>query len=309
MTKSRSQAVDQRSFHRSVLALGLPAVLAWERAGQADPPKRPVQAFFELRADGSSFRRLFEMAEFYPCHSPRISPDGRSIAFDGWKSREGDGLTDARVLVCKLDGSGLVEVCRGSMPSWSPDGKRFACSRYGEHQGVWITDVDGANQRCVDRAGWGIQWSPVGDAVAYTRGKQIVIRDLANETERVLFPADGGPFRSILWNMTWSGDGRRLAFIGETERGRELAIIDVQGAELGFQKRLAGAFNPMLSWSPDATRLVFPEKIQGGIQLSEIDPANSEQARRIRGIPAGQKVASGSWHPDGQRLIVLGLES
>ncbi len=270
--------------------------------------RRPLNAFYELKADGRSWTRLFEVEGYYPCHSPRISADGMRIAFDAWKSRDGERLPDARVLICNLDGSRLTEVCEGAMPSWSPDGLRVACSRYKADQGVWVIGIDGKNAELIDAAGWGIQWSPDGESLAYTRKGQIIIHRVSSGAQRPLFPGDAGPYSHIYWNMTWSADSRKLAFIADTAAGsRELAIVDVGGTEFGFERRIVGDFNPMLSWNSDGRRLVFPRKINGVVELHELNPRQEKDALRVPGIPPGQKVASACWRPDGSGLIVLGL--
>ena len=273
----------------------------------ADPAKpRPASVFYELRSDGTNWKKLFEVPDYHPCNSPRITADGTRLSFDAWKAHEGETLPGAQIVSCRLDGTDLKVHCVGAMPSWSPDGKRFACCRYNAQQGVWTMDADGGNAQLLDRAGWGIQWSPDGAAVAYSRGPNVVVRQVASGEERLLFPENGSPYIQIYWNMTWSSDSRRIAMTAGTAAGtREIAIIDVQGAEFGFKRRAVGQFNPMLSWNGDGKRLVFPEKFGTVTELRELDPSAAEPTRPVPGIPSGLKIASGCWTPDGERLIIL----
>jgi TolB protein len=192
------------------------------------------------------------------------------------------------------------------MPSWSPDGRRFVCSRYGEQQGVWLMEADGQKGELLDAAGWGIQWSPDGASVAYSRGRNVVVRQLATGEERLLFPAMIAPYSTIFWNMTWSPDSRKIAMIAATEGGvREVAIVDAQGAEFGFARRASGHFNPMLSWNADGQRLVFPERTPTRMELRELNPKTNDASIPVPGIPPEAKIASACWIPDGSRLIVL----
>jgi Tol biopolymer transport system component len=75
---------------------------------------------YSIRQDGSDRRQLTTDTR---SHSPRWSPDGRSIAFH----RAGD------IWVMRVDGSGARRVTSGAAndinPSWSPDGGRLVFSR------------------------------------------------------------------------------------------------------------------------------------------------------------------------------------
>jgi len=292
---------------RSLIALVMLFTLASRLTAQTLPNNAGrVNAFFELRSDGTGWKKLFEVPDIYPCNSPRITADGSRIAFDAWKSREGQKLPDAHILTCRLDGTDLKDLGQGAMPSWNRDGTRLACCRYQAQQGVWLMDADGTNAELLDREGWGIQWSPDGRSVSFTRRNQVVIRNISTGLERPLFPDGGSPYHRIYWNMTWSPDGAKLAMIADLDNNvRELAIVDARGAEYGFERRIVGQFNPMLSWNSDRTRLVFPERVDGAVRLSELDPSRVDASRAVLGIPAGQRVASGCWMPDGSKLIVL----
>ncbi|QDT56838.1 translocation protein TolB [Caulifigura coniformis] len=296
---------------RSVVVLVLLCMMATRSlAQQPSQNARPVNAFYVLQSDGGGWKKLFEVPEYFPCNSPRVTADGSQIAFDAWKSRLGESLPEAHVLTCRLDGTDLKDLGPGAMPSWSRDGARIACCRYKEQQGAWLMDSDGTNSELLDSRGWGIQWSPDGRSVAFTRERnEVIIRDVSTGVERRLFPEGGSPHSRIYWNMTWSADSTKLAMIADLENNiRELAIVDARGAEYGFERRIAGQFNPMLSWNSDGTRLIFPERVDGVIKLSEIHPFRADPSRPVPGIPAAQRVASGCWLPDGSKLIVLVTE-
>lgn len=225
--------------------------------------------------------------------------------FDGWDKVGGEVNTSAKVFICNLDGTECKAICAGAMPSPSPDGKRFACSRYRGAGSVWIMNVDGGEE-LVDESSWGIQWSPDGESVAYTQRNNIVLRTLATGEVRTLFPAGGSPFQSIAWNMSWSADSQKIAFLGgRPEGGYELATVDVQGAELGFDRLASGNFVPSLTWNAESRPIIFPDKVGKLYRMLEIAPSTREQPRLIPGIPADSKATSASWSPDGSRLIVI----
>src|SRR5690606_31794691 len=78
---------------------------------------QPPRNFHLLAADGSEFRRLYANDEYPHCGSPAVSPDGKTIAFDGRTG--GKSLCEQRILMMSIDGTGFRDVCEGLMPTWS----------------------------------------------------------------------------------------------------------------------------------------------------------------------------------------------
>jgi Tol biopolymer transport system component len=236
-----------------------------------------------------------------------MAPDGNGIIFDAYKSQLGEGLDSARVLQYSLDGNVRKELCNGAMPSMSPDGKRFACSRY-DDRGVWVMQADGKTGINLDPAGWGIQWSPVkASEVAYLRRGTLVVADVDTGTIRDVFPVGKSPFQTIYYNSAWSPDGRQLAILGEGAEGRELAVVNATGAEFGFKVHLRGRASAALNWHPDGQQVLFPMRT----------PDNRYEIRRLRledqagaatlvqGLPADLQFIGVCCHPDGKRIFVL----
>ncbi len=287
-------------------------VIVPELARADDPPApvrqpAPIAAVYDLHADTGVWRKLFDLPNDYRCNSPRVSPDGRFLAFDGWNKVAGRVNADAEVFITKLDGSDMRSICTGAMPTLSPDGKQFACSRYGADHGVWIIAVDGTAQRNLDENGWGIQWAPDGASVAWVRRGNIVVHTVATGEERLLFPEAGSPWRSIAWNMSWSADSRQIACLGyQASSSYELATVDALGAEFGFARYTTSNFVPGITWTAAGRPLVVPDKFEGKYRILQFDPARPEQPPApLPGIPADSKATSADWTPDGSRLIVI----
>jgi dipeptidyl aminopeptidase/acylaminoacyl peptidase len=287
------------------------AVVCLATAANAQSPQEPkpelVSAIFGLQLEPPEFRKLFEIPEYRSCGSLRMAPDGNGILFDAYKSQIGEGLTSARVLYSTLDGRVRKELCKGAMPTMSPDGKRFACSRY-DDRGVWIMQADGKSGINLDPTGWGIQWSPVNASeVLYLKNGRLVVADVDAGTVRDVFPAGKSPFQTIYYNSAWSSDGRQLAILGEGAAGRELAIVDATGAEFGFQVHLRARASAALNWHPDGNQVLFPMRTSENryeIRRIRLDDRTGESAV-VAGLPPHLQYIGVCCHPDGNRIFVL----
>ena len=143
--------------------------------------------------------------------APRISPDGRSVAFvalgDLWLLRIGgtpENLTNDRFLDAE--------------PSWSPDGTRIAWStdRGGGLPNLWVRDLRTGEDRQLTRlptSAMSAAWSPDGSRIAFLdvdaiwrRANVSVVNVASGEVSRI-HPSSFGPGAP-----TWSPDGRRVAF-------------------------------------------------------------------------------------------------
>jgi hypothetical protein len=157
---------------------------------------------------------------------PVWSPDGRRIAFVRRPSRNG-GRVEGDLCVAEVDQSGSHHVTNlsngrwvASSPTWSPDGRRLACTRWTStslYQQVYVMDADG------------------GNAVQLT-GPDGYSRD-----------------------PSWSPDGTRIAFIAKPARlaHAELFAMDPNGGNVTQLSAdgLAAKFHA--KWSPDGTRIAF----------------------------------------------------
>ncbi len=270
----------------------------------------PPNMFHLLAADGSEFRQLYANEEYPHCGSPAVSPDGKWIAFDG--RRGGESLREQRILMTSIDGTDFRDVCKGLMPTWSKDGKQFACSRFKPKQGIWIIDADGSHARRI-ADGWAAQWSPDGRTIAFTNHNGVSAYDVqSGETREVLTAADH-PYRTVYWNMCWSSDSRRLLFKARTDRGADLASIRMTGDDPDLKVHYSGdrSISEDSAWSPDGNRVVFcMESPEAGEQmLYEFDPTKDDPPKIVEGIGRSLTYRSGGcFTPDGKWLIVATKE-
>lgn len=217
-------------------------------------------------ATGTNARRITQerspgsdpVAEFADRY-PTWSPDGERIAFVHARTVEGSAqdASDDGVYVVGVHGRGLHRVLRtgqGALVDWSPDGKTLAVVRNGR---VGVLDLRTGTISYVGR-GDSASWSPNGHSLAVTRASGIyVVAAQGGAVRRVVPLAAPAPRRNDLSNclgVTWSPDGRQLAFSGmasgrqDPARGGnvDLFIVDVDGSDL---KRITA--NPFGDLAPD----------------------------------------------------------
>jgi dipeptidyl aminopeptidase/acylaminoacyl peptidase len=183
--------------------------------------------------------------------TPRVSPDGQSIAF--YSSRSGfqdlwlvasDGQSKARQLTI---GSMSIDEPRFAH-AWSPDSRQIAYfSNRGEYweDDLWLVDVDSGEARQVSTTFMGRSepsWSPDGSRIA------------VYGTAKTGF---------------WYGDMADI-YLVEPDTDREWPIaMQVHASEIG-----------KLGWSKDGQELFFPVHERGQLELWRV-PASGGVATRI----------------------------
>ncbi|MEP7040161.1 MAG: hypothetical protein ABI864_01155 [Chloroflexota bacterium] len=201
--------------------------------------------------------------------------------------------------------------------SWSPDGMQLV---YARPDGVWIADLRSGERRnvveCGDVTRWCIAaWSPNGAAIAVVDGSQI----------RLIAP-DGMPGASFapvvddIFSLTWSPDGKRLAFVTNGFRdftSSTMYVVNRDGSDLRAVPDAVLPDRPIfdLAWAPDGSRIayiaavnVFTSDAGWTLELATINP---DGTKRTVLAPAGSCFCLGfgpsglAWSPDG-KLLALG---
>jgi uncharacterized protein (TIGR03067 family) len=267
-----------------------------------------------MNSDGSHPHAIVTMPDFTFVGSPRWSHDGRKIAFDGWRGVMGEGTSDAHIFVVKADGSDLKDLGPGALPSWSPDDKQIAICRYSPARGIFIMNADGSDARQIDSEGWGSQWSPARNEIAYTvyegNGAALCIYDLAKHERRKL---EHKAYQQIYWGIAWSPDGDSIAFKGIlSDGGNEIAAISAKGENEGLKVLLPKSAKPeidnssmTLSWGGGKQILACMQKKSDRRRVLYIfDAAGDKPPRLFPNFPASWTSDNAAWSFDGKQVVM-----
>jgi Tol biopolymer transport system component len=165
------------------------------------------------------------------------SIDDRQLAFAGARG----------ISVVNADGKGLRRLSRrrDASPSWSADGKTIAFSR--EVRGVSHVlrmRVDGTGQRHLAGRAERPEFSPDGRTIAFLRNGSVWLMDADGGRQRRLPRGH----RSGLRDLTWSPDGRYLAYMYQHWG---IHVIAVDGTS---RRRVVYRLDSLdIDWGPNAS--------------------------------------------------------
>lgn len=210
--------------------------------------------------------------------SPAISPDGTKIAF----ANKIDGNTD--IFLMNSDGSDVKNLSNNSAldasPTFSPDGKEifFQSNREGNFQRTHLfrMNLDGTNQRRItDKEGYEFSpsLSPDGKTLLFAGDREdgkshaldIFLLNLENTSEEKILAVrrlhDAFP--------TFSPDGKRVAFVSQSDGNAEIYLMNTDGSGLVRLTRNA-AEDTTPQFSGDGKSIYFSSDREGKFALYEI---------------------------------------
>lgn len=236
--------------------------------------------------------------------TPALSPDGNLVAF-----RQSDGSRNAGIYVAVVGGDKSVQLTTNPgdcCPTWSPDGRQIAFSRYSNHTLSILTvpALGGTEQRVYqgpDSMGGGISWSPHGNLLAFCQGPAedstrswISLLSLADLSIRQFSSPPAG---SIDRNPMFSPDGEELAFIRSTVAGvsNDIFVMPVISGLVkpvrgGTVKRLTFDNRPIMgspTWTADSREVVFSSDRGAATGLWRVCASGCFPPRPIAG-PVGE---------------------
>ena len=193
-------------------------------------------------------------------YHPRVSPDGRLIAFDS--DRDGE----RGVYVAEREGADPQRVSGtgyAAVPSWSPDMKYLAFVRGEANRAqvwnLWLRHLEsGALQRHTSyRVGqvWGASWFPDGRRLCYSHEGRLVISSLDSRQD-IVIPS---PVRGrLVRTPAVSPDGRSVIF-QVFQNGVWLLDVQSQSVRQVLDDPTAEEF----AWAPDGRRVAYHSRHDG----------------------------------------------
>lgn len=287
---------------------------------QADAHGKDHCPICMISADGTQMRVIANLGEGKYAGSPRLSPDGKVIAFDSWFSDD-TGASQAHLYTVGVDGANLKEATLGSMPSWLPTAKlaeikeseiedkhRFlAFFRHGRDFGLWTIALDGSQLTQLNRNGNSPRFSPEGKRLAYVKlgaNGGIVVTPLKEKAEHRLIAPNRTPDSVCVYmhGFDWSPDGTKIVAQCQTARDEyEVRIIDVKKEET---RSLNLVTSNSFSWSPDGKQILCTATKGKFRKLYTFDPTEDEPTLKVvPGLPQGRHNGDGVWTVDGKRVI------
>ena len=232
--------------------------------------------------------------------------------------------------VVNLDTGGSRYLVSGFDPAISPDGKTVAFTRDGGGHGLYLIDIDGANERRIYAGGEGLRsptWSPDGGYVLFSRlsgeyecrdvGFGICLPDnpFLSEFDMAKRPeyglsrvnVDGGDFRDLpalssAKAPSWSVDG--IAYQSNT--GLEITADD---SDVRTRLLLSAPYYQDPDWQPGGNRVVFQSREGSHWEIFSVNDDGAGLFALTRPVttlvdelPSN---VSPAWSPDGTQIVYL----
>jgi serine/threonine protein kinase/Tol biopolymer transport system component len=224
--------------------------------------------------DGSNPRMLFEDKQMLS-GSPAWSPDGRRIAFDTRK----DG--NPEIYVISVDGGAPRRLTNHPaddvLPCWSHDGKwiYFSSNRTGRFEVFRMPSEGGDAVQLTRNGGWGVEESPDGAFLYYTRlnlNLPVSASLFTGEKSPLLrLPTRGGVETEVIgqvFERAWSVTGQGVWFLWPTgPEGGELRFLDFATGQVHTAASTSKPLQQSLSISPDNRWALYTQVDHDGTEI------------------------------------------
>ena len=237
---------------------------------------------------------------------PDVSPDGKVLAYQLIKNlSQGNNLFNGHILTKTLgiDEQPVELAANGSLPKWSPDGKRLAFVRLnGDRYQIETLVTPGGEQKQLTKDGISpitnsilpynrlqtadFSWSPDSTKIAYTSrngGQHNIWLANADGTIDVQHTENTDPKLSINCPL-WSFDGKKIAFTTKTNNFEGGPTYSVRVTDTETKKTnlivSENSFIRLIGWSQNGNELILASIKGSGTNtlLTEVSLLNVEIA-------------------------------
>jgi dipeptidyl aminopeptidase/acylaminoacyl peptidase len=256
--------------------------------------------------------RSSDLYELRWADDPRLSPDGRTVAFVAYGvDREANDYT-ASIWLVAADGSGEPRrLTRGKKqdvaPRWSPDGSRlaFVSNRETKAKQLYVLPVEGGEPLQLtelDEDAGEVVWSPDGSRIAFSSR----VRDPAykEEDDRKRGPRRFERLQYKLDDEGWIGDRRRHIF-----------TVPADGSADPRQLTNGDHEDVYPNWSPDGRQIAFTSARQDDWDTEvfrDVFLIDADGGEPERLTATDSRYEAPVWSPDGSsiacRYTVGGLD-
>jgi TolB protein len=209
-------------------------------------------------ADGERPQALLTSNE--PIMSPAWSANRQQVAYVSFEGGRAEVWTQPVYTAQRPVPRRKVAAFPGlnSAPAWAPDGRRLALTLSKDgNPDIYVLDLDTGRLTQVTRH-WSIDTSPVWTP----DGRSIIfMSERAGGAQIYRVPASGGEAQRLTFTGRYnadpaiSPDGKQLAMVHRTERGDQIAVMDLETQQLRVLTQ--GPLDGGPSFAPNGSMLVY----------------------------------------------------